>query len=407
MKTRASDLAILGGQPTFAQPLHVGQLNLPDWPRFQQAFEELFRRRWFTNHGPLVRQLEQRLAEFLDVRHVVCMTNGTLALMVALQALDLRGRVIAPAFTFPATVQALTWAGLEPLFCDVDEKRHVITADLARPLIEDGVSAILGVHLWGRPCDPEALADLAQRHGLALLFDAAHAFGCAHNGRLIGGLGRVEIFSFHATKVLNAAEGGCATTDDDEMAARLRTVRNFHNQETFARVGARINAKMSEAQAAMALLSLEDYPRNAQANQRALDAYAHGLAGLPGLELLDPNLPQAHNRQFVVLDVDAQQAGLSRDELTAALEAENVLARRYFMPGIHRSPPYNRLYPHFVEGLPVTDRLSARLMQLPSGQAVAEHDIATVCALTRTILEHAPQVSRRLRAYQAKGCERP
>lgn len=400
MKRRLDDLALFGGGAEFSRPLHVGQMNLPDWDRFQKAFEELFRRRWFTNHGPLVRELEERLEEFLGVKHVVCMTNGTLALMVALRALELRGRVIVPAFTFPATVQALTWAGLDPLFCDVDPARHTLSADLARSLLGQGVSALLGVHLWGRPCDPEGLEALAAEHGLALLFDAAHAFGCTHRGRRMGGLGRVEVFSFHATKVLNAAEGGCATTDDDDMAARLRTIRNFHVQETFAPAELRLNAKMSEAQAAMALLSLEDYPANAAANRESLEHYASGLSGLPGVELLLPDPGEEHNRQFVVLEVDAQRAGLTRDELTRLLEAENVLARRYFMPGIHRSEPYRSSHPQFLEALPATDRLSSRLMQLPSGQAVTAEHVERTCALLRFLLDNAQKVAVRLGAPQ-------
>lgn len=396
MKRSLNDLAAFGGSPAFREPLHVGQLNLPSWERFQAAFQDIFRRRWFTNHGPLVRLLEERLAEFLGVRHVVCMTNGTLALMVSLKALELRDQVIAPAFSFPATVQAITWAGLDPVLCDVDPVRHTITAETVRPRLTAGVSAILGVHLWGRACDPKGLAALAREHGLSLLFDAAHAFGCTHSGRHISGLGQVEAFSFHATKVLNATEGGCATTNDDGVAARLRTIRNFHAQETFAWVDMRLNAKMSEAQAAMALLSLEDYPLNAAANRESLLAYAEGLADLPGLRLILPDAGEESNCQYAVVDVDAEGVGLTRDELTRLLEAENVLARRYFMPGIHRSPPYCRTHPQFVDALPVTDRLSSRLLQLPSGQTVTREQITRTCELLRFLVQHARDASRRL-----------
>lgn len=401
MKRVLDDLACFGGASTFAEPLHVGQMNLPSWERFQAAFTGIFERRWFTNHGPLVRELEGRLAEFLGVRHVVCMTNGTLALMLALQAMELEGRVVVPAFTFPATVQALTWAGLDPVFCDVDPRRHILTAELVRPHLGQGVSAVLGVHLWGRACDPEGLAELCRDRGLALLYDAAHAFGCSHGGRRMGCFGAVEVFSFHATKVLNAAEGGCAATNDDALAARLRTIRNFHAGETFAPVDLRLNAKMSEAQAAMALLSLEDYPENAAANLRRYQAYARLLSGLPGVELLPYPEGEENNFQFVVLDIDPERAGLSRDDLVVMLEAENVLARRYFTPGIHRSPPYCQSIPLPAGALPATDRLSERLMQLPSGQPVRDQDVAAICGLLRFLLAHAPQAGERLRAGRA------
>ena len=268
-KRRLKDLALFGGTPAFTEPLQVDQLYLPRWSDFEEMCRGIFRRRYFANHGPLVRELDDRFAEHLGVRNAVSITNGTLSLMVAAKALDLSGQVIVPAFTFPATAQALSWAGLTPVFCDVDPTTHNLSVELVEPLINDQTCAVLGVHLWGRACNPYDLADLCDRHGLLLFFDAAHAINCTYDGRKIGGFGCVESFSFHATMMLNGAEGGCLTTNDDELANCIRTVKNFHESQSFAKVPLRINGKMSEAQAGMVLLGLKELPNNISRNRQS------------------------------------------------------------------------------------------------------------------------------------------
>ena len=286
MNKPVTDFAAFGAPPAFAVPLHVAQLNLPDWARAERAFRGIFERRYFTNNGPLVRELDKAFAEYLGVGHAVSVINGTVGLMILAKALEISGEVIVPALTFPATVQALSWAGLTPVFCDADLGTHAITPELVAPLIGGRTAGILGVHLWGRGCDVTGLQAMADRHGLKLFFDACHAIGCTHGGRPIGNFGTGEVFSFHATKIVNGAEGGCITTNDSALADRLRTIRNFNDGETFARVSLRINGKMSEAQAALALLSLEDVAENIAANRRRYDGYVVALAGLTGLELV-------------------------------------------------------------------------------------------------------------------------
>lgn len=390
MKQRVSELACLGGAPEFADPLHVAQLNMPPWERVEAAFRDIFARRRYANHGPLVRELETRFARLLGVEHAVCVTNGTVALMLLARALELRGEVIVPAFSFPATVQAVSWAGLTPVLCDVDAATHMLDPMRVAERIGPGSAGILGAHLWGRACAPGALAELAERHGLALFFDACHGIACAHGGRFLGGFGAGEAFSFHATKVLNGLEGGCVTTNDARLAARLRTLRSFHGEETFCDAAPRMNAKMSEAQAAMALLSLDDLPANLVANRRRHAAYQACLAGIPGIEVVDYGRTDAHNHQYVVLDVDADAAGLSRDALFDLLEGENVLCRRHFHPPLHRLHSYRDGYgpDHF----PVAEYLGRRLLQLPSGQAVSLEDTERVCGLIRLILAHGPEL---------------
>ena len=311
MKHSIADWAIFGGQPAFAAPIHVGQLCLPLWDGVEAAVRGIFERQWYANHGPLVHQLEQAFAEFIGVRHAIAVTNGTIALMIMAKALDMVGEVIVPAFTFPATAQALSWAGLTPVFGDVDPGTHNLSAKAARDLVTPRTRAILGVHLWGRACDPTGLRELAQEFGLRLVYDACHAVACTHRGARIGGLGDVEAFSFHATKILSATEGGCITTNDDALAARIRTIRSFHPGETHAPVSLRINGKMSEAQAAFALLSLADLPRNIERNRARYETYRQGLAGLAGISLIAYPEQEANNHQYVVIEVDAEAAGCS------------------------------------------------------------------------------------------------
>lgn len=390
--TGGRTIAALGGEPAFETPLHVAQVNLPPWEDVEQIFRGIFDRRYFANHGPLTRELDSAFAEAAGVQHAVCVTNGTVALMLLARALDLQGEVIVPAFTFPATIQALQWAGLEPVLCDVDPGTHMISAGIVEPLITARTCGVLGVHVWGRACDPDGLEALCDRRGLALMFDACHAVGSTHRGVPIGGFGAGEAFSFHATKVLNGGEGGCITTNDAGLAARLRTIRNFHPGETFVPVPTRMNGKMSEAQAALALLSLRQLPASIEANRRRHAAYAAVLGEVPGLELLQYDPGEANSHQYVVVEIDPELSGLDRDVLLTALQAENILCRRHFYPGLHRMPPFAAA----GQTLPVTDRLCRRLLQLPNSQSMTVEDATRV---GETILSiHASREALRARA---------
>lgn len=390
------ELAVFGGEPAFALPVHVAQLNLPEWTTVEQSFRGIFQRRYYANNGPLVLALEQALAERIGVDHVVCVTNGTLGLTILARGLELAGEVVVPAFTFPATVQALSWAGLTPVLCDVSAETHMMTSVTAAAALSRETMGIVGVHLWGRACDPAELQTFAAEHDLTLFFDACHAIGCSHGGREIGVFGAGEVFSFHATKILNGAEGGCITTNDARLADRLRTIRNFHGSQTFATVDTRINGKMSEAQAAMALASLADLPRNIAANRERYRRYDELLGDLPGISLM--RYPDhANNFQYVVVQIDETSCGLHRDVLFRLLTAENVLCRRHFYPGVHRMTPYRNTIATRVGAFPGTDRLCDSLLQLPIGQAVASTDIERICDLLRGILERAEEIVARLR----------
>lgn len=378
-------------EPRFARPLHVAQVNLPDEDDVIEAFRGIFERQYFTNNGPLLRAFDQALAESLGIRHAVCVVNGTVALMAALQALlasrlgprhrSRRPEVIVPSFTFPATVQAISWAGAEPVFCDVDRQTHCVDSAFVEPLIGENTAGILAVHTWGRPADVRALETLAERHGLFLLFDSAHAIGCEFDGRLIGGFGHAEVFSLHATKIVQALEGGVVTTNDDGLAAHLRKLRAFHPAEE-PHTPLRMNAKMSEAQAAFGLLSLRDMPANIEANRQRYGFYRDGLEGAAGLKLYVHEDGWRSNFQYVILENHPEITGRTRDWIVDSLTAENVLARRHFNPCGHQLEPYADVRQGPLDN---TRWLSERTFQLPNGQDMTPDDIAGVCALVREL----------------------
>jgi dTDP-4-amino-4,6-dideoxygalactose transaminase len=385
-------LAILGGTPAFPALLHVGRPNIGDRERLLARINDLLDRRWLSNNGPFVQQLERQIADYVGVKHVICACNATIGLEIAIRAADLKGEVIVPAYTFVATAHALQWQEITPVFADMDPATHNLDPARVERHITPRTTAILATHVWGRPCDVDGLAEIAERRGLKLMFDAAHAFGCSHNGRMIGGFGLAEVFSFHATKFLNSFEGGAICTNDDALAKRIRLMTNFGfaGFDNVVHIGT--NGKMTEVCAAMGLTSLEGIDELIATNRRNYLAYREGLAGLPGISLIDYSDGERNNYQYVVVEVDEAVAGLSRDELVGVLHAENVLARKYFWPGVHRMEPYRSLFPHSYLLLPDTERVASKVIVLPTGTAVGELEIATISQLIRAALTHREQV---------------
>lgn len=391
-----TDFALFGAPPAFAEPLPIGQLYFPSWERYAEVFKGIFERQYYTEYGPLNQQLEQKLQQFLGVKHAICVTNESVGLMMLANALGLKGKVILPSFAFIASAQSLSWAGLEPVFCDVDPDTHQLDLKQVAALIDQDVSAIMGVHLWGGACQPKVLAELAGAHGVQLYFDAAHAFGCAVDDVRIGNFGRAEIFSFHQDNILNAGEGGCICTNDDELAAKLRVMRSSAGAGNKpAEVTKTVNGRMSEAQCAIALMSLEDFSANQQNNQALYHLYETRLAAISGLHLVKPSGVSFSNYQYLVCRVDEHTFGLSRDVLIALLKAENINARRYFYPGVHRSIPYAQQLPQYLERLPNTDRLSATCIQLPIGALVSAQSVQRICEILGRAHQAAPAIRER------------
>jgi dTDP-4-amino-4,6-dideoxygalactose transaminase len=390
-------LAILGGPAAFDEPLHVGRPNIGDRGRLLERIEQILDRRRFTNNGPVVREFEQRIAAHLGVRHCIAMCNATIALEIATRALGFEGEVIVPSFTFVATAHSLQWQEIRPVFCDVDPHTHNLDPARVEELITPNTTGIVGVHVWGRACAVEELTAIAARHRIGLMFDAAHAFACSGpGGRMIGGFGACEVFSFHATKFVNTFEGGAVTTNDDELAAKIRLMKNFGfaGKDRVIYIGT--NGKMHEVSAAMGLTALDALDDFVARNIENHRAYRDGLREIPGVELVKYEETTQNNHQYVVLEIEEKQAGLGRDELVRVLEAENVLARRYFYPGAHEMEPYRSLQPKTGLWLPETRRLCDRIMSLPTGTAVGPQDVAQVCEIIRQAVAQSSEVRRRL-----------
>lgn len=313
--------------PLFDAPIHVGRPNIGDLAQFHHYTAGMFERRWLSNNGPLVQEFEARIAEHLGVRHCVAMCNGTVALEIAIRALGLTGEVILPSYTFVATAHALHWQGITPVFADIDPETHNIDPDAVRRMITPRTTGIIGVHLWGRTAPVQSLQAIAHEHGLQLMFDAAHAFGCSGGGCMIGGNGRAEVLSFHATKFFNTFEGGAVVTNEDDLADAMRLMRNFGFQGLDNVIHPGTNGKMIEVCAAMGLSNLSTVDRVLDDNLARYRAYQESLAGAPGIKLLRYDERERNNFQYIVVEV-TPESKVDRDALVAVLHRENVLARK-------------------------------------------------------------------------------
>jgi dTDP-4-amino-4,6-dideoxygalactose transaminase len=403
-KTRLQDLAIFGKPPAFTEKLHVGRPNIGDRRSLLQRIEDMLDRNWLTNDGPFVREFEKRIAEYVGVRHCVAMCNGTVSLEIAIRALGLVGEVIVPSFTFVATAHALQWQQVTPVFCDINPKTHTLDPLKIESMITPRTTGIIGVHTWGRPCNIEILEEIAKRRKLKLLFDAAHAFGCSYQGKFLGGFGRCEVMSFHATKFFNSFEGGAILTNDDSLAEKIRLMRNFGFQGNDRVVYIGTNGKMTEVCAAMGLTSLESIDTFAQVNLRNYKLYRRALQDVPGLSLIEYDECERGNYQYIVCEVDEAVSGLTRDALVQVLTAENILARRYFFPGCHQMEPYRSYFPHSRLLLPETEKLCRRVMVLPSGTSIGETAIEQVCRIIEIAVQNAAWIRKEVgRAETASG----
>ncbi|MFD3686130.1 aminotransferase class I/II-fold pyridoxal phosphate-dependent enzyme [Nocardiopsis sp. NPDC058631] len=392
MKTTVDDLALFGGRAAFTEPLAVGRPGRIDRRALYERLDRVLDSGCHSNGGPLVRELEGRLAGMAGVRHCVAMCNATTAMQVLARARGVTGEVVMPSMTFVATAHAMRWIGLEPVFCDIDPDTGQIDPAHARALITPRTSAVVGVHLWGRPCPVDALEDLVAEHGLDLYFDAAHAIGCAVGGRPVGGSGDAEVFSLHATKVVGAFEGGAVVTDDDRTAERLRSLQSFGTGIAELSPFGGTNAKMGEASAAMALTSLDAFADTVRHNRGNHEAYRAGLTGVPGIALEDFVPAESPNFQYVVIRVDPARTGLDRDLLQRVLHEENILTRPYFSPACHQTEPYASLG---HAALPHTEHLAERVLALPTGTAVSPEDVGAVCDIIRLTAARGAEVTAR------------
>ena len=392
MKRDITDLALFGGRAEFSHPLHTNRPGGFDRTRLFDRLTWALDNQWLSNGGPLVLEFEARVAELAGVRNCVATCNATTALQLLVRAADLTGEVIVPSLTFAATAHAVRWLGLEPVFCDIDPATGVMDPDLVAAAIGPRTSAIIGVHLWGRPAAVNRLEKIAADHGIPLFFDAAHAIGCTTEGRPVGGFGAAEVFSFHATKVVSAFEGGAIVTDDDEFAHRVRALHNFGKGLNGISEAGGTNGKMNEASAAMGLTSLDAFGDTIRHNEANYHAYRAALAGLDGVTFFEYDTAEAHNFHYLIVEVDEEITGLNRDLLLDVLHAENVMALRPIgSPACHQLEPYRSGRPR---SLPHTERLVARVLSLPTGTSVDPGQIRRICSIIRVAVSQAGALTK-------------
>jgi len=363
--------------------LHVGRPNIGSRESFLARVNDILDRRWLSNNGPVVQEFEKRVSEILGVKHVLAMCNATAAIEIACRALGLKGEVILPSYTFVATAHALQWQEITPVFCDMDPATHNIEPAKIERLITPKTTGIIGVHVWGRGCDTEAIEAIAAKRNLKVMYDASHGFGCSKGERMLGTFGECEVFSFHATKFINCLEGGVVATNNDELAYKMRMMTNFGftGYDKVEYLG--INGKMNEISAAMGLTNLEAMEEIIAVNRRNYDAYHAGLAELPGISLINYERAEKNNYQYVVIEVDPKLCPVDRDGIVRVLHAENIIARKYFWPGCHKMEPYRSLQPNANLLLAETERIAARVIVLPTGQSVDEKTVEKICGMIR------------------------
>lgn len=362
-------------------PLYVGRPNIGNREALFARINILLDRRWLTNNGPLVQEFEAKICDYVGVKYCVAMCNATVGLEIASRALGFSGEVIVPSYTFIATAHALQWQGITPIFADIDPSTHNLDPKAIKKAITSRTTGILGVHLWGRACDIESIEKIGEQYGLPVMFDAAHAFGCTYRNKLIGGFGNCEVFSFHATKLINSFEGGAVVTNDLKLAKKMRLMRNFGFDGYDNVIYPGVNGKMPEICAAMGLTSLEAIDEIIGINRRNYEAYQRGLAGFPGINLVEYEPAEQNNFQYVVIEIDQELADVTRDDVVKALHTQHIIARKYFWPGCHRMAPYLSTQPDAGKHLRHTERISDQVIVLPTGQLVSQSMVEEICAV--------------------------
>lgn len=388
--------AILGGTRTFARTLGIVRPLLPPLEFLYDRLQHAMATGQLTNNGQYVRELERDLSDYFGVKHAIAVSNATLGLMILIRALGEDGEVIMPSFTFSATPHAAVWAGLRPVFAEILPDTYTMDPASAAQLVNCKTVAIMGVHIYGHPCEIDELQALADRHHLPLVFDAAHAFGSRYRDQRIGRFGLAEVLSFHATKIFPVGEGGVITTGDDDLAERLRLLRVFGDPGTENTQLPGLNAKMQEFNALIGLENLKVVDRHAEHRRAIAQLVQTELADVPGLTFQAQRVHVYSNYQNLSLLVDEDLFGLNRDQLFLALKAENVNARKYFYPPLHRHDAYANV-PDVVRcDLSVTEYVSDRVLCLPIYSDMSETLAKDLCAAIGRIHANAAAVREHL-----------
>ena len=351
---------------------------LPNLDEFTDSLKEIWESKWITNNGQFHQKLEAALAEYLKVPYVSLFTNGTLPLLTALQALRITGEVITTPYSFVATTHALWWNGIKPVFVDIDPSTGNIDPQKIEAAITPRTTAILPVHVYGKPCDTEAIQAIADKYGLKVIYDAAHAFGVEVNGESLLNAGDMSTLSFHATKVFNTIEGGAMVMHDEKTKQRIDYLKNFGFANEVEVVGPGINSKMDEIRSAYGLLNLKQVDAAIAARQKVAVVYREALRNVDGISFWDDMPGVRHNYSYFPFFVDAEKYGMTRDELYMKMKEQGVWGRRYFYPLISEFSTYRSLESSRPENLPNAHRMADTVICLPMHHALREEEINRV-----------------------------
>lgn len=351
---------------------------LPDLDEFNAMLKEIWASKWITNNGTFHKQLEKELAAYLKVPYISLFTNGTLPLITALQGLRITGEVITTPYSFVATTHSLWWNGIKPVFVDIDPATGNIDPDRIEAAITPKTTAIMPVHVYGKPCNTKRIKDIADTYGLKVIYDAAHAFGVEVDGESILNAGDMATLSFHATKVYNTVEGGALVMHDAETKKRIDYLKNFGFANEVTVVGPGINSKMDEVRSAYGLLNLRQVDAAIEARRQVAIKYREALRPVEGITFFDDMPGVKHNYSYFPIFVDAEKYGMTRDELYFKMKERNVLGRRYFYPLISEFSTYRGLESARPENLPSAHRMAETVICLPMHHALSDDDIERV-----------------------------
>lgn len=363
----------------FDEPIYITRPPLPDRQDVYRKIDQIWDSQWLTNVGAQHRDFSAALEKYLDVNNISLFCNGTLALQLACQAMRLSGEVITTPFTFAATTHVLYWNNLTPVFCDIEPDTFNMDPEKIEALISPQTSAILPVHVFGYPCNTEAIQDIADQHGIRVIYDGAHCFGVEKEGEKIGNFGDMTMFSFHATKIFHTLEGGALAYNDSRIKERLELAKNFGFKGEEQIVVPGINGKMNEFQAAIGLLMLDMFEDESRKRKNLTMAYRERLSNLPGITCREDMPGVKHNYYNFVITVEEQQYGMSRDGLYEALKEFNVFTRKYFYPLCSQLQCYHLLPSASPENLPTAESISRRVLNLPLYGTLALRDVYRIC----------------------------
>lgn len=356
---------------------------LPDLNEFNEYLKDIWNRHWLTNNGHYHQELEKALCEYLKVPYISLFTNGTIPLLCALQALRITGEVITTPYSFVATTHSLWWNNIKPVFVDIDPLTCNIDPDKIEAAITPQTTAIMPVHVYGKPCDTKRIQEIADKYGLKVIYDAAHAFGVEVNGKSILESGDISTLSFHATKVYNTIEGGALICHDEKMKKRIDYLKNFGFADETTVVAPGINGKMDEIRSAYGLLNLKQVDKAIEARHQVAIRYRKELKDIDGITFMEDMPGVHHNYSYFPIFVDKEKYGMTRDELYFKMKDNNVLGRRYFYPLISNFSTYRGLESAKKENLPVANKIADTVICLPIYHTLTEEDVSRVIACIR------------------------